>query len=68
MGLWVLILVVIVDAGGGGYSSQLRPVAISQEFQSQAACENAENFIRQDLEKRGMGKSGKIAGGCVRKW
>ena len=61
MGLWVLILVANVNPG---YST----IAISQEFQSQAACENAENFIRQDLEKRGVANSEKIAGGCVRKY
>jgi hypothetical protein len=62
MGLWVLILVAEINA----YA--IRPVAITHEFQSQSACENAENFIRQDLEKRGMAKAEKIAGGCVRKY
>lgn len=64
MGLWVLILVATLNNGG----RENPAMAISQEFQSQAACENAENFIRQDLEKRGMAKSEKIAGGCVMKW
>jgi len=64
MGLWVLILVASV----AGYGGDVRPVSIVHEFQSEAACNNAENFIRQDLEKRGMAKSGKIAGGCVRKY
>jgi hypothetical protein len=68
MGLWVLILVASLDLAGNGCGDQTRPAAIAHEFQSQAACENAENFIRQDLEKRGMAKSEKIAGGCVRKW
>lgn len=71
MGLWVLILVAIVDSSGAGQFGlriHRRPVAITHEFQSQSACENAENFIRQDLEKRGMAKAEKIAGGCVRKY
>jgi hypothetical protein len=68
MGLWVLILVASIDPTGLSAGANQRPIAIAHEFQSQAACENAENFIRQDLEKRGMAKSEKIAGGCVRKW
>ncbi len=64
MGLWVLILVATVNMP----TMEGRPVAITHEFQSQSACENAENFIRQDLEKRGMAKAEKIAGGCVRKY
>ena len=62
MGLWVLILVAEINA----YA--IRPVSVVHEFQSQSACENAENFIRQDLEKRGMAEAEKIAGGCVRKY
>lgn len=63
MGLWVLILVATVGPYG-----ERGATSIFHEFQSQAACENAENFIRQDLEKRGMAKPEKIAGGCVRKY
>jgi len=63
MGLWVLILVAPV------YMPTMdSPVAIVHEFQSEAACQNAEDFIRQDLEKRGMANPEKIAGGCVRKY
>jgi len=64
MGLWVLILVAPVYMP----TMDSRPVAIVHEFQSEAACQNAEDFIRQDLEKRGMAKPEKIAGGCVRKY
>jgi len=63
MGLWVLILVATVGPYGERHA-----ISIVHEFQSEAACHNAENFIRQDLEKRGMAKSEKIAGGCVRKY
>jgi hypothetical protein len=61
MGPWVLILVMELSNGRA-------PTAISHEFTSEAACQNAENFIRQDLEKRGMGSPTKVAGGCVRKY
>lgn len=64
MGLWVLILVISVYPGTNAATMS----SLAVEFQSEAACQNAENFIRQDLEKRGMAKPEKIAGGCVRKY
>lgn len=64
MGLWVLILVISVYPGTNAATMS----SVSAEFQSEAACQNAEDFIRQDLEKRGMAKPEKIAGGCVRKY
>jgi hypothetical protein len=65
MGLWVLILVMELS---DPRTSRPTTAAISHEFTSEAACQNAENFIRQDLEKRGMGSPTKVAGGCVRKY
>ena len=64
MGLWVLILIISANPG----TSAATMPAVASEFATKDACENAENFIRQDLEKRGMAKAEKIAGGCVRKY
>jgi hypothetical protein len=68
MGLWVLILVAVVHPSDLMYLEHARSVAITQEFVSEAACQNAENFIKQDLEKRKMVDPTKVAGGCVRKY